>query len=774
MRSIWKIAWANLRHRKGSLFGVMFLLALLTLSYAITLNNNSDLIRAVDQTIAAYDTGDLIVFTTPDIPESFYRALDQNQSIRSYRADTELCIDRDTIVNGKKTKQINLMIPYTQNSLIVNSEKHAAVQNTQPPEPGSVYLSYDLKQYKIGSQIRIQLRGGRTVDYTVQGYFQSVLHSDAMMLSDSDFRNLLANEADDLFSNDRYLWDRYVFHLFTENGTDLSALRKELHNLPELGAASISMHTKDDISEDARVYTSIGSRVVAVYVILLISVVLIVIGTSINAAIEDEYVNIGILKSQGFGKWRLRVVWIIQYTAAEICGTVLGLILSIPATKVLGGVFFDLASLTGTHRIAFGKCALAAFTVLIICIGFVIAATAKIDKISPVRAINGGHADIYFDSRLHVPIRKQGLSFFVALRQVITRRRDYLSCLLIVAILTFFMSTVMLMSRGLNASLIHIPTGDIELTMLGGQFKTDQAPELLSMCRQYDPDAELILWTARNIGVEDEQYMVEMFSDEESFDPPLEGRLPKYDNEILITQTVSRAQNKKIGDSITVSFEGQRAEYVITGYCQTVMNFGLVCEMSFGGGSRIGVNSPDIAFVKMKDLSARQDLCAALNTQKSDVLSAQEIDPRAAIQNILDLIETFSNLLIYAVYVISFLFAVVVVSMICRVTFLRERKDIGIFRSIGFSNVKLRIQFALRFILIALLGSALGCGISVLFSRRTLSAVMKTVGITRFKAETDPFVYLIPILIICTAFFLFSYISSRAIKKVSVRELVNE
>ena len=112
--------------------------------------------------------------------------------------------------------------------------------------------------------------------------------------------------------------------------------------------------------------------------------------------------------------------------------------------------------------------------------------------------------------------------------------------------------------------------------------------------------------------------------------------------------------------------------------------------------------------------------------------------------------------------------------MVCSKAFIGERKDIGIYKSLGFTCVKLRLQFALRFLLVALLGSILGSGLCYFLSGKMLSMLLSGVGITNFMASFDIKTVSIPVFVICSSFFVFSYLASGRIKKVEIRELVTE
>ena len=141
--------------------------------------------------------------------------------------------------------------------------------------------------------------------------------------------------------------------------------------------------------------------------------------------------------------------------------------------------------------------------------------------------------------------------------------------------------------------------------------------------------------------------------------------------------------------------------------------------------------------------------------------------------SILEMYTGARTAMIVIIYVISIVFSLVVVMMFCKKAFLQERRDIGIYKSLGFTSGKLRMQFAIRFLIVSLIGSALGTVLSLFFTEPVLKAVFRIIGVW-FSAKFSPFAFIVPVAIIAVSFFSFSYLASRKIKRVEIKELVIE
>lgn len=160
-----------------------------------------------------------------------------------------------------------------------------------------------------------------------------------------------------------------------------------------------------------------------------------------------------------------------------------------------------------------------------------------------------------------------------------------------------------------------------------------------------------------------------------------------------------------------------------------------------------------------------------LNKKFPTLLKARASEEDEGIDN---MIQLALNMIAITIYTVSILVILVVVNMVCGKVFLKEKKDIGIYKALGFTTRRLRLQFALRFLLVSALGSAAGVLLCILLNNRMLSLLLRTVGITNFITEYSAFTLLLPIVLICSCFFLFSYFTSKKVKSVEIRELITE
>ena len=163
----------------------------------------------------------------------------------------------------------------------------------------------------------------------------------------------------------------------------------------------------------------------------------------------------------------------------------------------------------------------------------------------------------------------------------------------------------------------------------------------------------------------------------------------------------------------------------------------------------------------------------ALNSKYEELIEIVTIEEKIeADDSMVELLDMVCMILLVVVFVMSIAFSAVVISMLCSKSFVKERMDIGILKSLGFTSSGLRVQFALRFMIIAVIGSVIGAVASMFLTMPLLEALLRILGLTRIDTSITFTTFIIPAAAIWLSFFVFAYIAARKIKKVEIRELI--
>ena len=252
----------------------------------------------------------------------------------------------------------------------------------------------------------------------------------------------------------------------------------------------------------------------------------------------------------------------------------------------------------------------------------------------------------------------------------------------------------------------------------------------------------------------------------------LEGRKPKYDNEIIITEQVAEALDLKMGDEVTVSGRSKEAKFMITGLYQTGNDTGYAFSMLYDGAKRIGAKYVYNYDMVLTDTSRLDDIAKELNDEYGSIIAASAYKYEEDIYN--DTLMVGASAMKIMIYAFSGIFALVAVIMVCSKAFMQERTDLGIYKAVGFTSWRLRRQFAVRFLIISLIGSVFGALAGAFFSGDVLNVIFGLFGISNVTLNNSPLTFITAAAFVCMSTALFAFLTSRRIKRIEVRELITE
>lgn len=784
MKSILSLLKANIKHKKGAFKSIAALMAIITVSFSCTVSNNDNTLREIEASFANSDVGDLLItLDEAAFTDDIAKALDNSADVSRWRKDELIQVNRPAKINGDKLDSILVMQSFDSSVRIFNDSASGFSQDFTLKD-GEAVISYSLAKisgYKKGTVIELETSGG-TESFVVAGFSEDPIYGastvgcEKFFITENDFERLCSEKLDRADAPYKYLERVYMTHIFASGTLTEKELSQSINNDCGIVDKKLRYITRIELISAITLFSGIGTKLLALFVALLTAVVIITIHNSISSSIEMEYVNLGILKSQGFTAWQIRAVFILQYSLALIIGTVIGIAVSIPLTIALGRMFIMITGILTHGEVSVLKCILIALAIAAVCALSVVVSTVRVAKISPVIALNGGNGDVYFSSRLNVPIKKKPLMTFIALRQITSKLGSYAGTCAITAILVFFMMTVTLMSSGLSADALFGNIDDIRVQMiLFDGFSNDDMENLRAEAGAQFNGAEVTYSNHCDVIADGVIYGITVTDSIELQAKMYDGRTPAYANEIAITEITSEELGKTIGDAIAVHTDYGTEDYLVTGLYQTTSELGRTFIMGFDAAEKLGIR-PAAGCITMpncadSDISAMLDM---LSEKFGAKLIAERYEISVGYASTLSTMNTLLNIVVGSVFAVSSIFAFVVVTMLCRRTLLREKRDIGIYKANGFSSNALRLQFSIRFLITAIIGSLAGIILSALFSQKLLSAVLRMVGITNFVGGLTPAIVIIPSAVICLCFFAFAYLASKDVRRVEVRELITE
>ena len=115
-----------------------------------------------------------------------------------------------------------------------------------------------------------------------------------------------------------------------------------------------------------------------------------------------------------------------------------------------------------------------------------------------------------------------------------------------------------------------------------------------------------------------------------------------------------------------------------------------------------------------------------------------------------------------------------VVRLLLKTVFVKREKEFGIKKALGFTSLQLRYQLSLSLIPSTLLAAALGAIAGYLFVNPMFGMVLRNYGVRSSHLIVNSNMMIIPIVAVTLLVFIFSFIMSGRMKRISAYKLIQE
>ena len=777
---------ADLRKHKGSLAGIFLLIFLVSaaLSTVVSVWLNSEQYIRSELSRAGFGTLTAWVSGVPDL-SAFTEELTSQEAVE--RTETQPLIFANYTANGQDSDSEGQLIVFQGEGDRYHffSDNLSSYQETVPQiNQGEIYVSPSMVSMfgiQIGDTVSFPVaRAGVTADFTVQGFYEdpfmgsSMIGMKGFLISESDYETLQKQIQES--GIDALARDGAMVHIFQKiNGdsartvSEFNTLLNEQTSLPRYAEF---VHSENAIAGFMLILQNAFCGLLAAFVAVLLAVVMIVLGHTISSAVEAGYVNMGILKTIGFTGKKLRRIQMMQYLTVILTGQILGLFSSIIFSEMVSHMTLTTTGIRIPPQLPLGWCLLVFAVMFLVLTALIAYKTGRINQISPMKAIRGEAVETDGVRKVIFPIRGNLLKTSLAFRQLTAGKRRYLGACMVAMLLVFFASLIGRMDSWLGADgqgmmyAFNPADHDIGVQVLG-VYTSEEAEELV---RSYTEITDSYLLAMPGISVDGVDYTANVITDPERFHI-MEGRTSRNDDEIVLTEFVAADLGVSIGDTVTVKADSGSAGYTVSGIYTCANDMGDNVGMSREGYLKIGSDDPAIWCYHyfLEDASKKADITQALDAAfGGDVHVHENTWP-----GLYGIINAMQALLLF-LYGMVVLFILVVTVLTGSKILSSEKRDIGIYKAIGFDSAQLRGSFSLRFGITALLGGVIGAGLAAVFTDPIVSGIMKMAGISSFASVPTVGNTLFPAVIVILLFMGFAYGASRNVKKVDLTVLITE
>lgn len=775
---------ANIKRHKGSLAGI-FILTFLTMAalgvvFSVWLNSKSYMRTEMER--AGF--GELTAWVS-EVPDSFRLAGEIEALPEVERVELQSLIFSSYETKGQESDSEGQLIPYTWEDNMYRFFTEDLSGYQEAPDgimEGEIYVSPSMVSMfgtDIGDEIIFPIaRAGKTLSLTVRGFYEdpfmgsSMIGMKGFLVSEKDWRKAL-----DILQNagvDALARDGAMLHIYPDgaNGLTASELSSRINEQTILAEYTEDLHSRDTMTGFMLILQNAFGGILLAFVVVLLLVVGIVLGHSISNTLVSDYVNIGILKTQGLTAGMLRQIQILQYMSGIIAGLLSGFIAAYFLAGTVSKAMLTTIGVLIPAELPLVPCIVTFAAISLSFAGFISVRTLKIGRITPMRVIRG-ETDYNAGAQVRIPVVPgKCLHFRLALRQLASGKRYYIGAFAVAMLLTFFASLVGRMSLWLGADgkgmmdAFNPADHDIGVQSFG-ELTREEFEEVI---RSYTEITDTYMLAMPQIAVNGISYTANVIDEPERFHI-LEGKTCMEDDEIVLTEFLMRDFGLSIGDTVTVRADGGSGSYVVSGIYSCANDMGDNVGMSREGYLKIAQDHPNLWCYHyfLADPGQKGLITETLeNLYGGDIHVHENTWP-----GLFGIISAMQALLVF-LYGMVFLFILVVTVMTGNKILSAEQKDLGIYKAIGFSSGSLRLTFALRFGMAACVGAAAGTVLAAVLTDPLVGAAMKLAGISNFVSRPGVFGILLPGMVVIFLFAGFGWLSGRKIKSVPLSILVSE
>ena len=732
---------AGLKRHKSGLLGIFVLIFLVSLSLGTVLTVWQNAQRHVTKELERVGYGQVTAWAS-GMDDSQVLA-DQIAALEEVSfVESQQVIFTNYEVDGQESDSEGQLIVYTPGRYRFFKDDLSGYQ-PEPAgiEPGTIYVSPSMiSMFGVGLGDSIDFpiaRAGGTAHYTVAGFYEDPIMGSSMigmkgfLISQADYNEqaaVITNAGIDALGR-----TGVMLHMTGDGTLTASEFNSAINRGTDLPRYTEFVHSFEAIRGFMLILHNAFSGLLIAFVLVLLVTVFVALSHSIGSTIETDYVNMGILKTIGFTSGDLRRMQLMQYGAAIFPAMVLGIVLTPLVSSTVCNATLTTTGIIIPTGIPILSCTGAFLLVMLILTGFITLKTGKIGHITPMRAIRGEAAGPAKKVGKVPAIQGGRLTLSLALRQLLTAKGKYVSAFLVAVLLVFFASMIGRMDAWLGPDGKGMmdafnPTDHDFGVQCFGTLTIEEAEKTVL---KHAEITEYYVLAMQSVVVNGVDFTANVTDQPERFHI-MEGRACTGDDEIVITEFIASDFGVDIGDTVTVSGGSNSDIYTITGIYSCANDMGDTVGLSREGYLKIGWDDPQIwchhYFFSNPDVKTviAQELEEAYG---GDVHVHENTWP--GLMGIL----TAMHALVAFMYVMVVAFILVVTVMTGSKILTAEQRDTGIYKAIGFSDSQLRASFALRFGMVALLGSIAGVLLAHLLTDPLVSSVMKLAGISSFASH---------------------------------------
>lgn len=748
--------------------------AMLTaLAASLTLN----LFGTIDNMLLSSKALHYMQMHTGDVDlEQLQTFAEANDSVEDYQVLEFLNIEGADIVIGNDSLAESIQ----DNGLSVQGEKFDFLLNLNGevihPADSEIYVPIYYRQEGIAALgDTVTIHG---ISFTIAGFLRDSVMNAALISS----KRFLVSQAD--FERVRefgQLENLIEFRLAADVSFPAFEAAYQGAGLPANGPPAITYAQVKMINS---ITDGIMIAVLMLIGILVILVAFLCIRFTLLAKIEEDYKEIGVLKAVGMRISQIKKLYLTKYGAIAGVACGLGFLFSLPLQ----------IPFMKNIRLYMGEngsplpgllCGLLGATVIFwVVMLYVNGVLQRFRKISAAQAVRFGAPLEKSKSARSFLLRNNRLfsrNVFLGIKDVLSRKKLYVTMLLVLVISSFIMIVPQNISSTISAKsfITYMGMGicDVNIGVMRTQVEDvpGKAAEVTDVLAEDENVEKYALFTGMMLDRKADDGAIEKlrvtFGDYSAF--PItysKGHAPQSESELALSVLNAKDLEKTVGDEIILIVNGGEKHLMVCGIYSDVTNGGRTAQAIFNA------NNEDILSIGVAvTFRDRQSVNAAVSQYREQFPFAKVTgineSTRQMLGSMRDAIKMASVVAILATVILTLLVTVLFMKMLVA----KDRYSIAILKSMGFTGGDIRGQYLTRSITVLALGIILGTILANTLGELVGVAIVSSFGATTFHFAVNPwFVYLVSPLLITGCVVTATMLGVSGIRELVISEHIKE
>lgn len=587
----------------------------------------------------------------------------------------------------------------------------------------------------------------------------------------------LPDEAYQKFSSGKEANKVVEYSLVLKENADYEIVNREISDL--LKADGITMLTNSNSEATKQTRTMVCNLLILILmafavVILLVSVFLCKF--RIQNAIEDEMINMGVLKAIGYTSSMIMGTMVCPYLFAGIFAALIGVIISYSILPTLSDMLALQSGFSFVLDFDAGALVISVCVLLAVIVLFTYRAARGIRKLQPINAIRGnGEGKHVKKNHLPLDVTAGNIQILLMLKQIFISAKQN--------VLLFFVSFVLTILVAFAGTLFY------NVIIEPDNFMTTLSEEMPDVIIQ--PEGERIeelqeVLQRRVLRENVLQYMIgtvelgdlgiTVFACEDfsavSNDLCYAGRNPQTEDEIAVGSAF--AGEYEIGDTVVIRDGEISHTYEVVGFVQSVNYQGKICELTIDGYDFLKEEKivPSL-YVYLQEDEEAESFLEKLEEEHEELIQ-NSVNYAKTIETSQEMYAGLTSVIIAVIFVLTILIVVFILYIVMKSLITQRKQEFGIYKAMGYSSRQLILQMAGSFLPIVALAVLVSSVLALFYMPWMNQFIFQTVGAIKNNMEVSISILMLFAVALITATFAISIFLAMPIRRISAYSLIKE